>query len=1690
MSLKDFQKKYVMDMKGDIMTKKCLFFSVLLIFLCSSLWAAGGREGNETRTAQDPSGFTDSVDTSDKRPGRYNFYLEATDRAGNVTRYGPENINIDPETDLPRVTIVNPLPYMRVQGNMHIVGLAYDDDGIEKVELVINRGIDGRGEEITRVTAEGKEYWSYFLDTTNGEIWTDGDYTITAWATDINGLSGISERFHVRQHKIATVHWRLDRRKPVTVIESHEVGALVSGNVRLRGTVSDGNGIDSFSYSLDGGNRYINTRANLDRRTGEYHWDININTRQFDDGPAVIWFQARDGNGSIGTAAHLLFVNNTGPDVKIVYPENNTTVNGVFSIAGYAQHPVGLKSVTWKAGNIAGGEFDLMPGNHWWSTDVDIRDQRISNIEIEIRAEDVSGNVTVRRQRYRVDQNAALPTVTLIEPAAGSIPSGSPLVVRGNAKDNIAVESIFYSLNGGLAVEIPCNGYFQFQIPTIPDGSNNLEVWAKNVNGITGPKVQVRGISVLGSVPAPNITSFTTTVGRTPVVNNFYTGITVKPEPRMTMQISLRATAAPASASVTIGNNAPVSVRMTGSGNIFSASVPFPESLPDGLTKITLRVTDRQGNEAVQEEFIFINNANPVIEQDFVEDEDGNFRAVDRQVFPPTQFVFEWIRHTVLPDRRILLSSADDVLMGITSVPIRSIDVTGNGSNNVHVVIDQHGRVILRATGTGEIGPLTLSMRTGDSTHSSREFTLYSDITTPVITMNDMTDNSWVQANVPVQFSVSANNRITAVDYSIDMGVTWTSFGAIVNDYNFNIDISGIDDGSVFIMIRATNESGKSAISSFTVLKDTRPPQATIIMPIIDAKVNGTIRMAFSIEENGELDTIIYRRPAIEDSPEIIKEVYNSENWDNDYIPRFFEVLMDAVEMPLDDNMYFVFTDKAGNTATLNEWTFIIDQETDIPIVHIILPLENEVITTDFVASGIMFDDDGIKQIHWRIDENPWQIIEAEYGFSIPISIADLSDNEHTISVIAEDIYGVRSEPVTSIFRVSKSEPEITLSLPLFDTILRDSVEFKGTAFDRNGIKEVLISIDNGNTFNRVKGEFGTDEENVEWIYQFNTRILNDGPHVIFIRAVDRYDISSTYVNMINVDNTPPFVSLESPADGSISTGFISIMGRTQDLNPNNITIELRSLDGKEITPALRSRTINASNIIRENLDLAGQEDGHYNIAVSVTDKAGNITRVSRNFELARQTYKNFIEILYPLENESVSGEFNLYGFAGGSDKAGEVTIRINGRDVDTSYVDDSGYFRFNLNSENLTSGDNVVTIHSRFGGNNQVSSRSYNISYRADGPWVTIDSFNFGEFAYNRPYVFGRAGYIVSEEDREILSDRNTDRETRAYIQGKTLDYTEISFDNGKTFIRTSGRQSRNIDYRYRLETGDMTEGMHYIIVRSTFRNGETAITRMLVQVDKTPPVIRLISPEMGGRYNKEIVYSASATDDIELLSLTYHLRYGDKAAYEIPGFLQGLYFESNIPPFFGQIFPGIPWVFKGGATYMDFGFGLSFFDDNVKVQFQYGFLTQDLYESLGGEGRVRYAGQVMGVKLLANLYSLPFISLLGPDFEWLSATFSIGANFSLFNVFNQENPRYTMQPPNNKPVYYTQSGTPTWLSALLLQVEFPRVTLQNRKYLRTFSMFTEGQLWFVPTDVDAVAGDIPTILPKFIIGLRLYIF
>jgi hypothetical protein len=310
----------------------------------------------------------------------------------------------------------------------------------------------------------------------------------------------------------------------------------------------------------------------------------------------------------------------------------------------------------------------------------------------------------------------------------------------------------------------------------------------------------------------------------------------------------------------------------------------------------------------------------------------------------------------------------------------------------------------------------------------------------------------------------------------------------------------------------------------------------------------------------------------------------------------------------------------------------------------------------------------------------------------------------------------------------------------------------------------------------------------------------------------------------------------------------------TDEVGLESMVINIHNMAGMPLPAELAEITINPERILKQELNLSGLSDGLYNIDVKATDKAKNVTHVSRNVRLIKDSIRNFVDNLYPLEGEHVQGSFNLYGYTGGIDRARTVTITVNGIDGETAAVNDAGYFRFALDGDFLEEGRNVITVRGDFGGTETVSSGERIIEYRHGGAWVSIDSLTMGDFVYERPWLSGRAGYALTEEDEAVLAGRKADRDLRKAVEQKTLKQVEISFDNGKTFLPARDGRNKEQDWAYRLETQDMTEGVHYLIVRAAMENGETAITRTLIQVADaagdpadSPPGRGAVQPDPG---------------------------------------------------------------------------------------------------------------------------------------------------------------------------------------------------------------------------------------------------
>ena len=197
----------------------------------------------------------------------------------------------------------------------------------------------------------------------------------------------------------------------------------------------------------------------------------------------------------------------------------------------------------------------------------------------------------------------------------------------------------------------------------------------------------------------------------------------------------------------------------------------------------------------------------------------------------------------------------------------------------------------------------------------------------------------------------------------------------------------------------------------------------------------------------------------------------------------------------------------------------------------------------------------------------------------------------------------------------------------------------------------------------------------------------------------------------------------------------------------------------------------------------------------------------------------------------------------------------------------------------------------------------------------------------------------------------------------------------------------------------------------------------------------------------------SGKALDDNGLEQVTLNLREGDKDSYETPSFIQGMYFDAT----------GL------GATYFTTGLGLTFMDDNVKLQMQYGYAPTTVIDpETNRERSARFGGNVFGAKLLANIAQVPFSWLLGPEWSFMSASAALGANFSYFSS-NSSN---------------SMESWGVILAGVVGQLEVPKITFEDRSFIKYISVFWEGQLWLISSDVSPEVVLLPSI------GVRVGLF
>jgi hypothetical protein len=1371
-----------------------------------------------------------------------------------------------------------------------------------------------------------------------------------------------------------------------------------------------------------GGLRQIETKT----AEGIEIWQTEFDVSRRRPGTYNVIIKAKDAAGNVGVGGpyNVKIDPKAGlPEAHIVYPLQNMVVRGDVEIVGTAQARYGLKQVSL---SFDGSAFTPLEGLQYWDYRIPASEIKEGKHTVRVRALDEQG---IEGPESRVDfiLDYVLPEIQLISHQPGDIITGG-ITVKGMVSDMNGLSSLAISKDGGKTFDpLRHTGgrkgdyarYFSFTIPSkrFNDGALVYYIRAINTTGVsvTRPVLffvnnKAPVIDVMSPSEEEDVYGFTQVTGR--VISQV--GLTQ-------FYFEWPGEVDTEKAGVIKGdvNGRTVYHIPLRPGDQFWSAVIFFSLANDRPVPFKVTAVDKSGNKAelVRRFHDKRRYRTPMHMIDYPPQPSALGRIQLEWDQPVYGHILEgYFGDYIVNDSNVGQASAKPSFR----IPPEMIP---SGTNTIQLyAMDEDEalgpKLVLRVNKTAPPAGarITRSPITIDSPH--RELVSF-----PMddISENDQAeDHPWVGDSVTVVGSINGYREGNGLEYRLRWDLPWNRVEVNARgQFNVTIDLASWPQGAVPMEFR-TIRGGSPDFPLYL------PVNKCVTAPVIDFMTPHERfgRIEHSTTASGIVD---YFAP--------LKEISYTINDGVDYIPleftrkygrAWFQEYLDFTNIHVRGEQFIVrVIDRAGNIAIATPEYVFDNANSSAKIVHNV-PQDGDLINGDFEISGLAYTDVGVTAVYWRIlsPEEPWDEpattmaragpiveynrIETQQNYQVFLTLADVRDGENILQLYAEDFYGAPGVIVTKVFGVSGVPPQVEVIEPSKDIWNKGTITVSGIAFDRNGISDVKVSMDNGLSYQRADVAESQNKPST-WSISLNTEAYRDGEYSMLIRAADGYGVQAFTNAIINIDNTPPVIDLVHPANGATIGRTLDISGHIFDnLEIQTISVQLVDTNNPSVHLVYEPPI---TDVLMASLDVRSYNDGDYTLTVSTEDKAGNETVVIRNVKLIKAKAASELALINPLPGIDNCGTAIVSGRITGAVIPETVEIMLDRRKHAEVGVNKYGVFRYELpDTYGLQDGSVAVSAAFQTPLGEWVASHENILNIKKFGPVLEIRSHKDGDVITGRPWLSGEA-YMFRPEEGTI------DRRTRA-LYG--VDRVELSFDNGRTFVLAKGTG----EWKYRLETSELEMGILPIIVKATFNNEEFAVRRLLLIVDTQLPLVTTIGPDENSAHRLDLKVFGSTRDDYEMESVEVSLRPGNKIGYSVPGFIQGLYFDNS---------------FLGGLNWTT-GLGLTFFDDNVKVQV-------NVSQAPSG----RYSGWAFGGKILANIYNKNIGDWFGLDWMFWRTSIVLGAHFSYFLMEEGE--------------------TPLWMGQFLGQWEVIKADMSyffpKWKYFKSLSFYMEPGIWFAPSDV-----------------------
>lgn len=346
-----------------------------------------------------------------------------------------------------------------------------------------------------------------------------------------------------------------------------------------------------------------------------------------------------------------------------------------------------------------------------------------------------------------------------------------------------------------------------------------------------------------------------------------------------------------------------------------------------------------------------------------------------------------------------------------------------SGSNTSHVGTTSDPNFPLQDAHTYDY-KVTASNQAGTSTPSS-VVSVYFDTSVPTVAITKIDSSPWgataytndTTPSITATASSPGGLTITKVEISFDGGTSWSDM-THGTDWTYTKTVA-MTDGTYSVVVRATDDHGKSNTDPQTLVIDTVAPTISIGSPAANAKISSSsFTVSGTVSDNKKLATVQgkWNGGSLVDA--------------SGYSPTGTSSWSVALTGVADGDSIVLTAkavDAAGNTASI---TRTIGVDSTKPTISISSPASGAVFTTaDSISVVGSAADTHLTRVEYQVDSGTG-ILTASGTSSWTATVGQLSAGQHTIYAHALDTYGNVSTLASRTFSVLGPVSGVTASGP------------------------------------------------------------------------------------------------------------------------------------------------------------------------------------------------------------------------------------------------------------------------------------------------------------------------------------------------------------------------------------------------------------------------------------------------------------------------------------------------------------------------------------------------------------------------------------------------------------------------------------------------------------------------------------